>query len=536
MTTKAGISQSLSSNTRRPVRKALLSFLLLALLLPPSIVVQAQGGIALSGTFSQQEFELPQGVEVSNPSIYVVVFNHTGEEMTVQMSWKAPFGVEVAFDQAAFPLPPGGEQKVLPTIKVTEDAVPGEYEVTVSARFAPREGGEGVQLATASAQKARLVVTGDAAWITVRVITPDGNPIKTGIKVFKVIQDRLNEITRSETGTLEVKVSPGTYRISAFLGSRQLAEESVEVRAGESKEITLVVKPIYFEFFDIEPNFAPDSKEITFARVVYTLNNLSEPLNNGEVMLQVNLDDKPLEQVSLITLSRLDIGRTDGSYSYVPAQGWVEGIYDLRLKLNIEGELYIESDEKGLPVAFPPPFPIIWLIAAAVAALVAAAIIFFLIKRRKEPAKPIKKPAKKPEEKEEREKEEAEEEAEELAPQPEVPPAEARNLRITGYDNIVKRGTPCNVRVGFDYQGPALTGTISVFIGTMETAGFTEQAHASKQAAAPETPSWKTFAISVSVDTAALSEATYSLYTRIHGAFPEITSPYLENVITIEEP
>ena len=66
----------------------------------------------MAGTFSQQEFELPQGTEVSSPSIYVVVFNHTADEMKVQMLFTAPFGVEVLFDHAIFTLPAGGEQKV----------------------------------------------------------------------------------------------------------------------------------------------------------------------------------------------------------------------------------------------------------------------------------------------------------------------------------------------------------------------------------------------------------------------------------------
>ncbi len=504
--------------------------------------MHAQAGIALAGTFSQQEFELPQGTEVSNPSIYVVVFNQTADEMKVQMLGGAPFGVEVLFDHAIFLLPPGEEQKVYITVKVTDDATPGEYEIVIAAEAVPKEG-EGAVIATASAQKASLVVTGESAWVSARVVSPDGHPIKAQVRLFKVIQDRINEIALSETGTLEAKVSPGLYRVSAYIGSRKLAEETVEVRAGERKEITLVVRTVYFEQFGIEPNYAPDTELLAFVRMVYTLNNLYQVVNNAEVVLVVSRDDKPLEQVSLISFGRLDMGRTGGSYSYVPGEGWKAGDYGLKLELYIEGKLYTDSSEEKLAVAAPPvPAPLLglgvmWWIAAGIAAIVIAVAVTLLVnRRRKEIAR------KRREELARKRREEIakiiillKKRCEELAPQPTVPPAATRNLRITSYDNSLKRGATCNVKVTFEYQGPGLTGIIRVAIGKIEMAGFDEKAYVSKQATAPETISWKTYSLSVSIATDELSEGTYSLYAKVHGAFPEIISPYLHNVVTIEE-
>jgi hypothetical protein len=385
------MSQLSNGSRGRLISSLLLLFSILAVFFPVS-AVHAQTGIALGGTFSDQEFELPQGAAISNPGVYVIVFNHLTEEMNVQMSSTTPFGVEVSFSKSEFLLPPGGEQKVYITVEATEDAVPGEYEVTVSAQAVPKEG-EGVTIATVSAQKASLVITGESATIYARVVTPDGNPLEAQVRLFKVIQDRLNEIALSETGLLEAKVSPGVYRVSAFIGSRQLAEETIEVSSGEEKEVTLTVRPVYFEFFGIEPNVAPDTERLTFIRVVYTLNNLSEPMANGEVILQVSLDDNPLEQVSLISLSLLNMGRTEGNYRYLPAGGWVKGNYGLRLELYIEGEFYIDSSEEKLEVALPKPSApsfSIWWLAIGVAVIAAAVVVVFEFRRRR------KKPAEKP--------------------------------------------------------------------------------------------------------------------------------------------
>ena len=335
----------------------------------------------MAGTFSQQEFELPQGTEVSSPSVYVVVFNHLSEELNVQMLFTAPFGVEVLFDHAIFTLPAGGEQKVYITVKVTEDAVPGEYEIVVAAEATPKEG-EGLKIATASAQKASLVVTGESALIYARVVSPDGTPLKAQVRLFKVIEDKLNELAISETGILEVKIAPGIYKVIAYIAGRTLAEETVELKAGERKEITLVVRTVYFEQFGIEPNYNPDTELLAFIRIVYSINNLYQAVSNAEVTLVVNHDDNLLEQVSLILLSRLDMGRTGGSYSYVPAEGWQAGNYSLKLELYIEGDFYNDSSEEELLVTLPAAplgLNVVWWIVAGAASIVIAIVIVIVI-------------------------------------------------------------------------------------------------------------------------------------------------------------
>ena len=379
----------------RLISGLLLLFLVLAIFSPTPAVHAQEVGIAMAGTFSQQEFELPQGTEVSSPSVYVVVFNHLSEELNVQMLVTAPFGVEVLFDYAFFLLPPGGEQKVNITVKVTEDAVPGEYEIVVAAEATPKEG-EGLKIATASAQKASLVVTGESALIYARVVSTDGTPIKAQVRLFKVIEDKLNELALSETGILEVKIAPGIYKVIAYIAGRTLAEETVEVKAGDSKEITLVVRTVYFEQFGIEPNYNPDTELLAFIRIVYSINNLYQAVSNAEVILVVNRDDNPLEQVSLILLSRLDMGRTGGSYSYVPAEGWQTGNHGLKLELYIEGEFYNDSSEEELLVTLPAapvpvaPLPVaplglsvVWWIVAGVAFVVIVIVVILVVRRRR---------------------------------------------------------------------------------------------------------------------------------------------------------
>ncbi len=80
-----------------------------------------------------------------------------------------------------------------------------------------------------------------------------------------------------------------------------------------------------------------------------------------------------------------------------------------------------------------------------------------------------------------------------------------------------------------------MTGTIRVAIGKIGTVGFDEKAYDSKRLITPETMSWKSYYANMSIPTGALRGGTYDLYAKAHEAYPETTSPYLQNVITIEE-
>ena len=328
----------------------LLSSILTPLLTGPAAL--ADDGIALAGTFHLQEYELPQGTEIGNPSIYVVVFNHGDEDMNVRMLVDAPFGVEIALDETEFVIPPGGQRKLYVTVGVTEDAAPGTYDLTITAESSATgvTTGTGARLATASAQKASLVVTGVASRVRARVFTTDGQPIQAQLRFFKVIGEKLNEVSLSETGIMDVTVAPGTYRMVVYVAGRKLGEEEFDVAAGETKELDFSVKTAYIEQFGIEPNYSPDTGVLSFVRLVYTVNNLAGPLEDVGVVLRVFLDGKPLEEVTLVTMGRLEVGRTGGSGTYVPAAGWREGTYRFKLDINVKGEFYIESSLQELSV------------------------------------------------------------------------------------------------------------------------------------------------------------------------------------------
>lgn len=351
--------------------------------------IQAGGGIAMSGTFYSQDFEIPQGVEVSNESIYVVLFNEGDTEMTVHLTATTLKEVELSFSEQDFPLKPGEQRKVYIGVRVGEDAVPGEYTLRVTAEARRSGTGEGVQIITAVAQEASLKVTGQAAWIAVAVVSPSGHPVVATVRLFKEIQGKRHEFASSETGTLEAKVSLGHYIACAYVGGKKLAEESVDISVeNERKELSLVVKTVYFANFGIVLNYYTETGELAFAHIVYQVSNLYEPMADVELILKVSHDGEALEEVSLLSLSQLTLGDISGSRDYIPPGGWESGIYTFQAELYVGGKLYTTSLEEQLTGVPPPAAPVVsWavlgIIIGAILIIIAAIVSVILVRRRR---------------------------------------------------------------------------------------------------------------------------------------------------------
>ncbi|MDD5094429.1 MAG: hypothetical protein PHV74_08640 [Dehalococcoidia bacterium] len=322
--------------------------LLLAVLLGLG-AVEAAGGVALSGSFSQQAFEIPQGSSVSGPSINVVVFNTGSEYLKVKMTTNAPLGVNIILSEDNFTIPPNGQQQVLAGVEVTQDATPGEYEVSVAAEYY-REGVSGIQLAGAASQSAKLVVLGQSALVSVQAVSPEGQPIAATIRLSRVVEGQTREVAYSETGTLEAKVAPGSFNAASFIGGQKVAEENFTVAANDKKVVTLSGATVYFEGFGVVPNTQKDTSKLVFVQIVYTVKNLYQRVDKAEVILEVSVDQAPLEEVSLAELSPLDVGRVGLSYKYIPSNGWVDGTYSYKLRLKLDDKPYATSLAQTLEV------------------------------------------------------------------------------------------------------------------------------------------------------------------------------------------
>jgi hypothetical protein len=304
------------------------------------------GGLALSGSFYRQNFQMPLGSKLSSPDVNVVVFNNSDTNMNIRMSSETPPGVQLTFSINDFELKVGDQNKVEIGVEVSEEAVPGEYELKVNAE-AYRQG-EGIQLLGAAGQAAKLNIIGEAASVDIASVNPGGDPIPAVISLFREVNSDIFDVGYSETGSLKARVAPGNYLTSAYVAEKKVAEESFSVSANEEKKVLLEVKTVYFEGFSVVPNYDRNTGALAMAKVVYAVNNLYQAFPQAEVVLKTSHDGNPLDETTLITLAPLEKGKMDLSYNYIPTEGWQQGIYRFSLELRIDGKPYTVSAEKEL--------------------------------------------------------------------------------------------------------------------------------------------------------------------------------------------
>lgn len=361
---------------------AILIVALLGFALP--IPVKANG-IAISGNFYRQHFELIPGQSLTTPDIYVVVFNNGEQDMRVKLIPKTPLGVELVLPTTDFTLAPGENRQLEVGVNVGLQVPPGDYDLILTAE-AFREG-EGIKLTGAAQQQAKLTVSAEAGEVDISAVSPQGEPFSAAIRLYKQIEGQNLPCGYSETGRLKTKLTPGDYLVEAYYQGAKVAEETFSLAADEEKTITLIPQTIYIEGFAVVRNYHTETGELAFAKIVYTINNMYQPLKDVTVVLKVSHEDKLVDKTELISLPTLDVGKTGGAgYNYIPSQGWQHGTYIFKIELYSQGNIYAESQEvQMLTEPAKVSAPVNWLLIGGIIAGVAiiGVVAYLMVRRRR---------------------------------------------------------------------------------------------------------------------------------------------------------
>lgn len=362
----------------RSLTLAVFIAIFLALAFP--IPAEAQG-IAISGNFYRQHFELIPGQRVSTPDICVVVFNNGEDDLNVKLVPQTPLGVELLLPATDFTLSPGEERQIEVGVAAGLQVAPGEYNLVLSAE-AYREG-EGIKLVGAAQQQAGLTVIAEYGEVEITTVSPEGEPFPTKIHLYKIVEGQRLPCGYAGTGNLSTKLTPGEYVVEAHYQGSKVVEESFSLAAGEKKTIRLVPQTVFIEGFAVVPNYYSETGELAFARIVYTINNMYQPVKDVTAILKVSLGDRLVDKIELLTLPTLDVGKTGGSgYNYIPTQGWQEGTYRFSIELYSQGKLYAQSTEvEMLSETMGVGAPVNWLLIGGIIA--AVVIVYLVVVRRR---------------------------------------------------------------------------------------------------------------------------------------------------------
>ena len=127
--------------------KHLTPLILLAFLLCLSFPAPAQAqGLGWGGSFEGQHFYLLRGETTpEDAAIYVIVNNPSNSSITVEITTPdLPPQVELLLPTRNLTVEPGGRQELNITIKVSQEATPGDYTLIVAGKVV--SGGPGIHV------------------------------------------------------------------------------------------------------------------------------------------------------------------------------------------------------------------------------------------------------------------------------------------------------------------------------------------------------------------------------------------------------
>jgi hypothetical protein len=303
-------------------------FFLLAL----RVNVSAQGGFGVSGTFAGYHYKLVPGERIASDNIYASFFNNYSVDIDVQISYEAPQGVEFLIGQSMVSIPAGQTIRVPIGVALTLDAVPGDFVVSIFAQVLPGNV-EGITVIGSAGLNARLSVFGEAGRVTVRSLTTKGDLFRASVELFRIEPDGALFSVATRESQLSDRVVVGDYVAKAYFEGRTIAEEFFRVNNNDVLTIDLIARTVFVRSFAVEPVFFEDRNILSSTVVSYSLENIYETVNNIQLELVVKRDGEVVDEVEMFLAPVLNVGRTDGRFTYIPRRGWQEGNYEITIRL-----------------------------------------------------------------------------------------------------------------------------------------------------------------------------------------------------------
>jgi len=308
----------------------------------------ASGGIAISGSFYRQHFRMVPGEIFDSPDVNIVVFNNFDSDINVQFNTTVPIGTKIDLGNSQIQIPANSSVKLPVKLVLADTVVPGSYIISISAEIVP-DPDSGITIVSSAQIRSNLTIFGEAGSVKINTKTAEGHPFAGKINLFYKDIDKNQIVGYSQTGELSERIIPGKYFIQATWNNNEIASDSFELKVNEEKDISLQVQTVFIQDFTVNSQDA-DEKNIS-SGLTYVIKNIYAPIKDARLCLQVyyaktqkdfNLSNKQekdsnktnlIEEIELLQLPVLEVGSQSGRGTYIPPDGWKNGIYKFRLVL-----------------------------------------------------------------------------------------------------------------------------------------------------------------------------------------------------------
>ena len=353
----------------------------------------AEGGVAVTGSFSTYEYKIVQGETIDTPAINVIFVNNHNYEVKLRLHQDTPDGINIRINEEVVTVKANSRIEIPVVMTASEDALPGEYDIYVKATIIEDVIEGRVNIGSEYALKTKLTVFGEAADLDIDVVDVAGEPIKAVMNLYQLDNGSRSPLAYSDKGTIIERVIPGDYEVIAFWNDFQLVRHPFSVVSEQQYKKTLVAEIVQIYAYTVTPVFVENTDDqLATANIRFILHNIYKDLNNARVVLLVYKDDKLVEERDVFLYDTLEVNRHELGLHYVPAQGWDHAEYRFMLEFYVDehndngdiinSTLYASSVPAILDVSSGFSFkditsPQIFIIALVIIVLIG---LFFLIR------------------------------------------------------------------------------------------------------------------------------------------------------------
>lgn len=362
--------------------------LFVLLITSPKLSIQAvEGSFGVTGNFPDYHYKMSLDETLETPFVFVRFSNNYPKDIKVQLTPETPAGVSFHLSQEPITIPmktkntdgsySGGTLTVPIGLTTTAEATPGEHIIKLGARVIP-DIVDGIEIVGSVILSSRLTIYGEAGTINVSTVNLQGGEFQAEINIYRLEGDVWVPVAYSENGVISDKLIPGRYRIVATYNGTVVAQSEVDLDDKEIINIQLIATTVTIPTFLVGPQFDDETKLFTSVRLAYTISNVFAPVANVRLTLIITFEGEYEEEIDILNLDSLGITSISSKDTYIPKNGWANGLYTFQLKAfqdagtgNHEDDFFLaESVIREAPIEVPETINVMIVIIVVVGGVV----------------------------------------------------------------------------------------------------------------------------------------------------------------------
>jgi hypothetical protein len=322
-------------------KRGILSLLFLIGLMVTPLKLQANGGIAVSGTFASYHYKLLPGEVIETPDVYVLFFNNFAVDIEVQLITSitnldgspTTVGDRVSFllEETVVSIPANERIRIPIGMTVSEDAPAGEYRLGLAAEVIP-DTIQGITVTGSAELRTRLTIFGEAGDLDLRSFDFFGEPLSAQLRLFRLDEGGTSPVRTVTNGVIIDRFVPGTYLVVGTFKEVEVLRETFTIVDREPTVLRLIAQTVFVESMSVTPLVSSTTGLLSRVRIDYTLRNIHTTVEDVRIFLQTTFEDEPLDLTQEAVIPFLPESVVNSSFNYLPTDGWQSGLYRFQIK------------------------------------------------------------------------------------------------------------------------------------------------------------------------------------------------------------